>query len=361
MNLLTPPNHVPVSFATVFLIASILHDQTNKAEDAPPDEYFQRYYQPVAVTPRSGPRRLNMQNGDRRRELFSVGVELVPSSAKPLNPFAYDAVRIAFRDVEGAPFSKRPEGVSWSGPDPVYHLHLTLRPPFDTCLSPENVQRCINAGLARAVSPLPEGFKIHFPSFEHDAGARYRQALALGTLRSILLEDNGELTPIPPRFWRSAQAEAVFLSDTPITVDLGDGPTARQATGVVIVDLVALRDGWRAAFSTARTGMLMAEPSYGLYLDFLIEVARSLQMVDGCDANGIRISAATLRERVGELWDSKVPKREELSEHKLTMMVTILRHPGHGAGGALPKETVEAERAERLARAEKAAQARRTG
>jgi hypothetical protein len=343
MPLLVPRNHVPVSFATVFLIANILYDQTNKSDEDPKDGYFARYFPPTAGYTKPKPLKVNrgprMAGGNPvvRHELTAVALEVLPSSAKPINPYVYDAVRIAFRDIYDVPFSRPVENTSSSGLDPFYHLSLTLRPPYNTCLSPENVSRCLNGGLLRAVSPLPDGFGMTFPNFEDDAKTRYRQALAEGSLSAVALEESGRVIPIPDYFWRSEAAEAVFLEDRPITFE-ADG---RQVTGSPLVDIMALRDGWRSAFTGAPAAIGMTERSYSPHIDFLIDVVRDLGMIDGCDAQGNRIPAEVLSDRVVTMWKKRHGGREPVA-YKLKMMTTMLRHAEHETGGALSKEALAA-------------------
>lgn len=343
MSLLVPRNHVPVSFATVFLIACILYHQSNKSDEDPRDEYYERYFPPTAGYVRPKPSKINNNprmsgvNSVVRHELVAVALEVLPSSAKPINPYVFDAVRIVFRDLYGAPFSKPVENTSSSGPDPFYHLTLTLRPPYDACLSPKNVNRCLNGGLLRAVSPLPDGFGMTFPNFEDDAKTRYRQALAEGSLSAVALEDSGRVTPIPDYFWRSEAAEAVFLEDSPIAFE-ADG---RQVTGSPLVDIMALRDGWRSAFTGAPVAIGITERSYSPYIDFLIDVVRDLGMVDGCDAQGNRIPVEALSDRIVAMWKKRHNGREPIP-YRLKMMTTMLRHSDHATGGALSKEALAA-------------------
>ncbi|MGU3663940.1 hypothetical protein ACLBX9_07115 [Methylobacterium sp. A49B] len=343
MPLLVPRNHVPITFATVFLIACILYYQTNKSDEDPRDEYYERYFLPTAGYTRPEPYEANC--GSRatgvspiiRHELVAVALEITPSSEKPINPYVYDAVRIAFRDLYGAPFSKPIDNTSSSGPDPFYHLILTLRPPYNTCLSPENVNRCLNGGLLRAASPLPDGFSMSFPSFEDDAKTRYRQALAEGRLGAVALEESGHVTPIPDYFWRSEAAEAVFLEDAAITFQ-ADG---RHVTGLPLVDIMALRDGWRSALTGAPATIGMTERSYSPYIDFLIDVVRDLGMVDGYDAQGNRIPVKALSDRIVTMWKKRHNGREPIP-YRLNMMTTMLRHSDHATGGALSKEALAA-------------------
>ncbi|MCJ2139422.1 hypothetical protein [Methylobacterium sp. E-066] len=185
-----------------------------------------------------------------------------------------------------------------------------------------------------------------FPDFEDDAKTRFRQALAEKSLSAVALEDSGRVTPIPDYFWRSEAAEAVFLEDAPIAFEV-DG---RQVTGSPLVDIMALRDGWRSAFTGAPAAIGMTERSYSPYIDFLMDVVRDLGMVDGCDAQGNRIPVEQLSDRIVAMWKDRNKGRKPIP-YRLRMMTTMLRHFDHATGGALPKGAEEAANALRVKQA----------
>lgn len=346
MSVLVPRNHVPVSLAVVHLIALAINERTNKVYDEETGEllygergYFDGYFRPHSEYIVKNKR---FREGIERikRDIVCVSVDLVPNHKKPKNPYDYDAVKMVFRDEYDEPFSKPAENTSWSGLNPYYHLSLTLRPPFDTCLSPDNIERSIEGGLIRAVSPLPEGFRLVFSDLTHDTCTRYRQALADGTLLAFALEDSGHLRTVPKHFWRSKGAEQAFYNNDPITFD-EDGKTI---SGIPLVNIIDLESSWHFALcgSEAEAKPRAAVRSFGPYMDFLAYIANKLDMIDGRDKNGNKIIAKDIATVIEKEWPKPTedkpnpPNKHNLgawSANKVNMMVTMLRHPDLERGG----------------------------
>ncbi len=360
MSVLVPRNHVPVSLAVVHLIALAINEQTNKVYDEETGEllygergYFDGYFRPHSEYIVKNKR---FREGIERikRDIVCVSVDLVLNHKKPKNPYDYDAVKMVFRDEYDEPFSKPAEEASWGGLNPYYHLFLTLRPPFDTCLSPDNIERSIEGGLIRAVSPLPEGFRLVFSDLTHDTCTRYRQALADGTLLAFALEDSGHLRTVPKHFWRSKGAEQAFYNNDPITFD-DDGKTI---SGIPLVNILDLVSSWHPALcgSEVETKPRTAVRSFGPYLDFLLHVANKLDMVDGRDKLGNKIVAKDIATVINREWPKPTKKNPNTpnihnigawSANKVNMMVTMLRHPDLERGGNTSKEDRAASEAAR--------------
>ena len=348
MSFLAPRNHVPVSFAVVHLIALAINELTDKAFDEETGEplngergYFDRYFRPFSerVT-KSIPKPQPRGREHIKRHIVCVSVDLVPSLKGPKNPYDYAAVEMVFRDEYNASFSNPVESTSWSGPNPYYHLSLTLRPPFDTCLSPDNIKQSIESGLVRAVSPLPEGFRLTFPDLAHDTCTRYRQALADGTLLAFALEDSGHLRTIPRHFWRSRSAEQAFYNDDPISFD----DSGNTVSGIPLVNITDLERSWYPVIckTEAITKSRTAVRSLGPYMNFLLHITNILDMVDGRGKNGTKITAKDIATVIDKEWpkprdeNDNPPDIHEIgpwSANKVNMMVTMLRHPDLERGG----------------------------
>lgn len=360
MSVLVPRNHIPVSLGIIHLIALVINEITNKVFDEETREFLhgRRGYYDIYSNPYSE-RTMKKIPGLRgiehvKRGIVCVSVELAPSCEKPKNPYTYDAVKMIFRDEYDAPFSEPSENTSWGGLDPYHHLTLTLRPPFDTCLSQENINRSINSGLIRSVSPLPEGFRLAFPDLMHDTCTRYRQALADGTLLAFALEDSGHLRTIPKHFWRSKGAEQVFYKNDPITFD-DDG---NKITGIPLVNFIELEHSWHSAIcgTEAEAKPRAAVHSFGPYMDFLLHVANKLDMVDGRDKLGNKIVAKDIATVIDREWPKPTKNNPNppnihnigaWSANKVNMMVTMLRHPELERGGNTSKEDRAASEAAR--------------
>lgn len=259
-----------------------------------------------------------------------VSIDLTHGAEGTRNPYAYEGVTVRFADAHGRRFSSAPEGYSMST-EALYQVSLHLKAPFADCLASEKVRASIDSGMARAFAPLPEGYEVRFPRLEHETVTRYRQALALGSLEAVLLQEDGRGMPIPRHFWRSEAAEPVFLDSRPITVEIN----GRQVSGAPFTDIAVLRDRWQHAFGLSLARTRVADTSYGPYMAFMMEVADLLGMVDGCGPDGKRIAASTVKNALDALWEKR-PQLAGYTSNKVDMMTTLMRHPGHAAGGNLP-------------------------
>lgn len=330
MALLPPPHHVPVSLASVYLLAASLREMTTR-NDVASNDHLGGYATPQIIMPRRmvpapSPLRLHDTQADHF-PLMVVSVDLTIGVEGIRNPYLYEGVIVGFADAHGRRFSSPPEGLSMST-GALCQLRLHMKPPFTDCLAPKMVRASFDSGIARSFAPLPKGYEVKFPRLEHNTVTRYRQTLALGTLQAVLLQEDGRGVTIPRHFWRSEMAEGVFLQSRTITIEV-DG---RQVTGTPFVDIDVLRDGWQRAFGLSSARTRVTDVSYGPYINFMIEVAGRLGMVDGRGANGKRIPVDTVKQTINELWKER-PRLTGHTDNKVDQMATLLRHPGDAAGG----------------------------
>ena len=148
--------------------------------------------------------------------------------------------------------------------EPAVPAVVTLVPPYDTCLLSESLSPTARwrgfMGIPRSAfagRSFPDDGQFSFPRVAKELGRVLREALAAGAARADLLEDEGDRTPVPPRFWLTEAAEAVLASDVETSVKV----PGRRAVGHVWFDGVALEAAWAAIWDT--TAVLM-EPSKDL-------------------------------------------------------------------------------------------------
>ncbi|WP_289015533.1 hypothetical protein [uncultured Methylobacterium sp.] len=330
MALLPPPHHVTLPVAAVYILAAGLRELTNR-NDAELDGDLDRYIRPYILIPKSyKPNPSTFPVPKPRGIRFSLivtSIELTSGADIRKNAYSFSGVSIRFSDADGRPFASAPKKHSMSM-EALYQIALHLKPPFTDCLAPAKIRASLNKGIMRSFAPLPDGYEAKFPQFEYELVSRYRQALALGILKAVLLQDNGRVALIPAHFWRSAEADEPFLDCKPITIDI-DG---NFVTGRPFVDIHLLRDNWQHAFGLTPARSQVADISFGPYMDLMRDVALKLGMVDGCDPAGERILMDKLKKEINDLWDER-PGLPGRTPNKVDMMATLLRHPGHAAGG----------------------------
>ncbi|CAM3168188.1 hypothetical protein MEME101129_21945 [Methylobacterium mesophilicum] len=332
MALLPPPDHIPVSVASVYLIAQILAAETNRtgAEGECPS-FLKTGNRPYAVLRSTNPDPdpdPEVEDDTETFELTATKVEILKAQYRPDDYFSANGVRIAFVSKSGKPFYKR-LGVGYPAPD-VLNIALDLRPPYQTCLNGDRVKENLNRhSLSRLVaSSMPERFGLVLPAaVASSAGLALRQAFAAGGMEALMIEEDGRETPVPEAFWRTEKADAVLARDALVSMQV-DG---RTAVGHVFMRASDIRDDWPQILGLAPP----KKPDRVLspYIELAKKVSDELKLTGGHAENDARISWDKVREKVAEWYAHFIPEVNARTEARIDHVTTLIRHPLDENGG----------------------------
>lgn len=332
MALLPPPDHIPVSIASVYLIAQLLAAETNRTgTEGEYPSFLKKESPPRAVLRSTNPDPdPDPEVGDDTVffELTATKVEITKTQYRPDDYYSANGVRIAFVSKSGKPFYKRVGG-GYPAPD-VLDVAVDLRPPYQTCLHRDRVQQNLNRhSLSRLVkSSMPERFGLAMPSaVATSAGLALRQAFAAGSVEAVMIEEDGRETPVPEAFWRTDKADIVLSGDALVSMQV-DG---RTAIGHVFMSVTDIRDGWPQILGLA----LPKKPDRVLspYIELAKKVSDELNLTGGHAENDARIPWDRVREKVVEWYSHFIPDVNARTEARIDHVTTLIRHPMDENGG----------------------------
>lgn len=166
---------------------------------------------------------------------------------------------------------------------------MMLVPPYETCLLSEHLSATARwrgmAGIPRTGHgghTFPGDADLRAPAIAAALVAEFRNVLADGGGRAVLIERSGKKTPVPNYFWTSAAAKSALTAEGDVVVEFDDD---RRISGSIWFDVVALDAAWRRIRGIEattekrvppvklRTEPLMAVPQPTPWMIFMQEVA----------------------------------------------------------------------------------------
>lgn len=340
MALLPPPDHLPTSVAVLHLIASILHDESNRTGK---DPRLPQRMRPVARL------RNHRWPTVSTYDMVSIGFTITEHPDHPRDPFRFGGVQVTFElRIPPQPRRRLPKGALRLKPvglEPEPPMTLTLRPPYADCLSRAKLKANLSRGLRDIEDPIPEGSVFDFPDFAVSVGAKFRHALAQGALRTILVdEETGQVVDLPPDFWRTHDAEVALAQDAPVSFRFSH----KTAHGHVYIAIAEMQRGWRSVVEPAAPvpEPLMTAPLPSPWMAFQHKVAAHFGYSGGRTTRNTRYTKKEIQDYIKDTWPEEFGL---FSASAASFLARFIRHPDDEALG---KPDASEERAIRRRKAE---------
>nr|WP_137831773.1 hypothetical protein [Methylobacterium sp. L1A1] len=322
MSPLPPDQFVSAAVAAVYSIGFVAHRESNMNFRIDPNSRFHGSRGIYA--------RFESADGKSYMNDFrSISMFLVEDDIQLFNPFVHGGVCLIFDPIPDDEDMPIEFGENWVFEN-IDSIRVELRPPYRGCTSPGNLKQNSISYARERNKLLYANYSIHFPNFEESIVHYMRQALSHGRIKSVIIDDDGNLFDVPGAFWRTSKAERILQHEHPVIINI-DGT---QRLGYVFVDLNQLITSWQTSYERHQeitpVAKLISDMTPSPYISLMMECTAHFGLINGRSANNSYVKKEQIENWIKSKW------KEELGNYSETLasyMATLIRHPEASKGG----------------------------